>query len=132
MITKAIEAAPNLCDCIIDYSRPANEGNLVEKEKNLHFIIKEVEHIAQSKSFKYQDISKQAEFVFNMFHIRHDNKKGKIKNPILELLSDKELENIFDIGFDLSLELLVLNEFEGIDVKVSKLRKRLKIENNKQ
>lgn len=126
LIDKAIETAPKLVEAIIDYSRPSNNGNLVEKEKNLHFIIKEVEHIAQDKTFKYKDVAEQAECIFNMFHIRHDNIKGKMKNSILSTMSDKELEDVFDMGFRLCLELLILDEFRDIDQKVSNLRKRMK------
>ena len=126
IINKAIEAAPDLLDSIIDYNRPSNKGNLVEKEKDLHLIIKEVEHIAQNKNFKYEKVAKQAECIFNMFHIRHDNIKGKFKNNILSKMNDEDLEDVFDMGYRLCLELLILNEFDDIDQKVDDLRKMMK------
>lgn len=125
-ILKAIEFEPDLTEFIINYSRPSNKGNLVEKEKCLHFIIKGVEHITDDKSFGFLEVSEQARVIFNMFHLRHDNKKGKMKNAILSEIKDDELEEIFDMGYRLSLELIILNEFQGIDTKISELRKRIK------
>ncbi len=125
-IFKAVEANANIADAIIDYSRPSNKGNLLEKEKNLHFIIKSVEHIAQDETFKYPKIAEQAQFIFNMFHIRHDNIQGKYQNCILPTLTDEELEKIFDMGYRLSLELLILDEFQNIDPEIDLLRKKMK------
>lgn len=126
IIMKAIEADANIADMIIDYSRPSIKGNLKAKEECLHFIIKSVEHIAQDKSFKYPKVAEQAEVIFNMFHIRHDNIRGKKTNVILPTLSDDELEKVFDMGYRLALELLVLNEFQDIDSEVDVLRKMMK------
>jgi len=126
LVMKSTEAEPELAESIINYSRPSLQGNLVEKEKHLHFIIKGVEHIAQDKTFRYPEIAEQAETIFNMFHIRHDNIKGKVKNNLLEKMSNKELEEIFDMGYQLSLELLILDNFMNIDKKVTDLRKRMK------
>ncbi len=126
LASKAVEAAPDLAESIINYNRPSNKGNLQEKEKSLHFIIKEVEHIAQNKNFRYHEIANQAECIFNMFHLRHDNINGKMKNNVLSTMSNDELEDVFDMGFRLSLELLVLNEFEDIDQKVNQLRQKMK------
>ena len=126
---KAAETHPHLSESIINYCRPTNKGNLIEKEKSLHFIIKEVEPIAQNKSFKYPLIAKQAETIFNMFHLRHNNINGKKPNKLLSSMSNEELEEIFDMGYQLALELLILDEFTNIDDKVNDLRKRMKEEN---
>lgn len=110
---------------IIEYNHFALKGHLDEKRKILVSIAAYVEPILKSRSLSkagYKQLESDAGFIFNNFHIRHNNKSGPKAQDYIINLSDNELEEWYDKAYEIALSVIIINDCLTIGAELSELK----------
>lgn len=111
---------------LIEYNHFAIKGHLTEKRKLLTSIGSYIEPILKSKALSnagYKQLESDTGFVFNNFHIRHNNKEGAKAQDYIVSISEKDLEEWYDKAYELALSVIIINDYLNIgkditDVKI--------------
>ena len=90
---------------LIEYNHFALKGDLDGKKKLLFSIAAHIEPILKSKVLQnngYKQLESDAGFLFNNFHIRHNNKVGAKAQDYITTVKDSDLEEWYDKAYDIS------------------------------
>ena len=113
---------------VLEYTRYGLKGDLEKKRELLRKIGHYVEPILQDDEMKetYAWLTDELGCCLNSFHIRHNNKRGKKANAVVQTISDAELEECYDNTYRELLLLLELQRNLSFCRKVARLREQLK------
>lgn len=110
---------------LIEYNHFAIKGHLAEKQKILASIASYIEPILNSKALSdagYKQLESDAGFVFNNFHIRHNNKEGKKANDYIASIRDTDLEAWYDKAYELALSVIIINDYLSIGNDIAEIK----------
>ncbi len=97
---------------VFEYNHYLLKGDLDKKREILKHLAGVVEPLGKKlSSIGYGVIDENARFLLNNMNIRHNNLEGKNKNPLLEGISESELEEIYDKTYELILLCLNINNY---------------------
>ncbi|MBR1778303.1 MAG: hypothetical protein IJ752_06955 [Alphaproteobacteria bacterium] len=95
---------------ILMYHHGSLKGNLTEKRKLLSQIALEYEPLLRKGVDCFSDYFDKARALLNNLDIRHNNRSGKNKNPLIETLSAEELEKWYDELYQLLLFCILIKD----------------------
>ena len=110
---------------LIEYNHFAIKGHLAEKKAILTSVAGYIEPILNSKTLSsagYKQLESDARFVFNNFHIRHNNKEGSKANDYIATISSKELEEWYDKAYELALSVIIINDYLSIEKDIADIK----------
>lgn len=110
---------------IIEYNHFAIKGHLAEKKAILISIAGYIEPILNSKALSsagYKQLESDAGFVFNNFHIRHNNKEGSKANDYIATIGNKDLEEWYDKAYELALSVIIINDYLSIGKEINEIK----------
>lgn len=110
---------------VIEYNHFAIKGHLAEKKRILMSIAGYIEPILRSKALSdagYKQLESDTGFVFNNFHIRHNNKEGTKANDYIANISDKDLEEWYDKAYELALSVIIINDYLSIGKEIADIK----------
>lgn len=111
---------------MIEYNHFALKGHLNEKRKLLASIANFIEPILKSNALQkggYKVLQSDAGFVFNNFHIRHNNKDGAKKQDYVASLSDYDLEEWYDRAYVIAMTVIIVNDYLSMSTEIVELKK---------
>ena len=126
ILAAEIVADENISFDLIEYNHYALKGNLSEKKKILSSIGLYIEPILRDKTLKesnYGKLLSDTGFVFNNFHIRHNNCTGPKEQEYTKNLSNKDLEKWYDKAYDLALAVIIAKECYSTQNELNDLKK---------
>lgn len=100
----------NVAFDLIEYNHYALKGNLSEKKKILSSIGLYIEPILKNRALQdtmYKQLLSDTGFVFNNFHIRHNNLTGPKAQDYLLTLDENELEKWYDRAYELAIAVII-------------------------
>lgn len=112
---------------ILEYNHYALKGDLGKKKKILASIGLYIEPILKSKVLQnsgYKQLESDAGFVFNNFHIRHNNKEGAKAQDYIVKLTDAELEEWYDKAYDIAIAVIIMSEHLKVETEISELKSK--------
>ena len=115
----------NVAFDLIEYNHFAIKGHLAEKKAILISIAGYIEPMLNSKvlsSAGYKQLESDVRFVFNNFHIRHNNKEGSKANDYIATISNKELEEWYDKAYELALSVIIINDYLTIGQDIADIK----------
>lgn len=115
----------NVAFDLIEYNHFAIKGHLTEKKAILISIAGYIEPILNSKvlsSAGYKQLESDVRFVFNNFHIRHNNKEGSKANDYIATISNNELEEWYDKAYELALSVIIINDYLSIEKDIAAIK----------
>ena len=110
---------------LIEYNHFAIKGHLAEKKAILISIAGYIEPILNSKVLStagYKQLESDAGFVFNNFHIRHNNKEGSKANDYIATISNKDLEEWYDKAYELAVSVIIINDYLSIGNDIAEIK----------
>lgn len=99
---------------LIEYNHFALKGDLEGKKKLLFSLAAYIEPILKSKVLQksgYKQLESDAGFLFNNFHIRHNNKVGAKAQDYITTVKDAELEEWYDKAYEVALSVIIINDY---------------------
>ena len=75
---------------------------------------------------EYKRLISDTSFLFNNFHIRHNNIEGPKAQDYIKSLSNSELEKWYDSAYDMSLAVVITKECKTVQNEITKLKKDYK------
>ncbi|MBP3313470.1 MAG: hypothetical protein J6K84_02295 [Oscillospiraceae bacterium] len=112
---------------LIEYNHFAIKGHLPEKKRILADIANYIEPILKSKTLGnagYKQLESDAGFVFNNFHIRHNNKEGAKAQDYIVALDSKELEEWYDKAYELAISVIIVNDYLSIGKDIKDVKEK--------
>ena len=110
---------------IIEYNHFALKGDLEGKKKLLFSIAAYIEPILKSKVLQkngYKQLESDAGFLFNNFHIRHNNKTGASAQDYIATVKDAELEEWYDKAYEIALSVIIINDYLTIGQDIADIK----------
>ena len=110
---------------LIEYNHFTIKGHLAEKKAILVSIAGYIEPILNSKTLSsagYKQLESDAGFIFNNFHIRHNNKEGSKANDYIATISNNELEEWYDKAYELALSVIIINDYLSIGKDIADVK----------
>lgn len=110
---------------LIEYNHFAIQGHLAEKKKILTSVAGYIEPILKSKALSnagYKQLESDTGFVFNNFHIRHNNKEGAKAQDYIVSISGRDLEEWYDKAYELALSVIIINDYLAIGKDVADIK----------
>jgi len=110
---------------LIEYNHFALKGNLESKKKLLFSIAAHIEPILKSRVLQnngFKSLESDAGFVFNNFHIRHNNKVGAKAQDYIVSIGDDELEEWYDKAYELALSVIIINDYISVGKEITQLK----------
>lgn len=110
---------------LIEYNHFTIKGHLAEKKAILVSIAGYIEPILNSKTLSsagYKQLESDAGFVFNNFHIRHNNKEGSKANDYIATISNADLEEWYDKAYELALSVIIINDYLSIGKDIADIK----------
>lgn len=110
---------------LIEYNHFALKGNLEGKKKLLFSIAAYIEPILKSKVLQksgYKQLESDAGFLFNNFHIRHNNKTGTAAQDYITTVKDAELEEWYDKAYEVALSVIIMNDYLTIGKDIADIK----------
>lgn len=110
---------------LIEYNHFAIKGHLAEKKKILTSVAAYIEPILKSKALSnagYKQLESDAGFVFNNFHIRHNNKEGAKAQDYIVAASSAELEGWYDKAYEIALSVIIVNDYLSIGKDIADIK----------
>ncbi len=111
---------------LIEYNHFALKGDLSAKKKILSSIGMYIEPILRSKALQnagYRKLESDTGFVFNNFHIRHNNKEGAKAQDYVLTLSNEELEDWYDKAYEMAISVIIINDHLPTESKLAELKR---------
>lgn len=99
---------------LIEYNHFALKGDLEGKKKLLFSIAAYIEPILKGKVLQnngYKQLESDAGFLFNNFHIRHNNKVGPKAQDYITTIKDSDLEEWYDKAYEVALSVIIINDY---------------------
>ena len=110
---------------LIEYNHFALKGDLEGKKKLLFSIASHIEPILRSHVLQqhgYKQLESDAGFLFNNFHIRHNNKVGSKSQDYIIAVSDTDLEDWYDKAYEVSLSVIIVNDYISIGKDIADIK----------
>ncbi len=110
---------------LIEYNHFALKGDLESKKKLLFSIAAYIEPILKSKVLQqngYKQLESDAGFLFNNFHIRHNNKVGVKAQDYIVAAKDTELEEWYDKAYEVALSVIIINDYLSIGKDIADIK----------
>lgn len=110
---------------LIEYNHFALKGDLEGKKKLLFSIAAYIEPILKSKVLQkngYKQLESDAGFLFNNFHIRHNNKTGASAQDYITTVKDAELEEWYDKAYEVALSVIIINDYLTIGQDIADIK----------
>lgn len=110
---------------LIEYNHFALKGDLEGKRKLLVSIASYIEPILRNHTLQnngYKQLESDAGFLFNNFHIRHNNKAGNTAKAYITSISDNELEEWYDKAYEVALSVIIINDYLSINQEISEIK----------
>ena len=110
---------------LIEYNHFALKGDLEGKRKLLVSIAAYIEPILRDHTLQkngYKQLESDAGFLFNNFHIRHNNKVGNTAKEYVTSISDNELEEWYDKAYEVALSVIIINDYLSINQEISDVK----------
>lgn len=110
---------------LIEYNHFALKGDLEGKKKLLFSIAAYIEPILKSKILQqngYKRLESDARFLFNNFHIRHNNKTGASAQDYITTVKDAELEEWYDKAYEVALSVIIINDYLTIGQDIADIK----------
>ncbi len=114
---------------ILEYNHHSLKGNLDKKKKILTSIGLYIEPILKSRVLQkagYKQLESDAGFVFNNFHIRHNNKEGAKAQEYITKLNTSELEEWYDKAYEIALAVIIMNNHVKVESELTELKSNYK------
>jgi len=112
---------------LIEYNHFALKGDLEGKKKLLFSIAAYIEPILKSKVLQkngYRQLESDAGFLFNNFHIRHNNKTGASAQDYIAAVKNSELEEWYDKAYEVALSVIIINDYLTIGQDIADIKTR--------
>ena len=116
---------PTVAFKLIEYNHFAIKGHLAEKKAVLISVASYIEPILNSKALSaagYRQLESDAGFIFNNFHIRHNNKEGSKANDYIATISNKDLEEWYDKAYELALSVIIINDYLSLETDIKNIK----------
>ncbi len=127
ILSAVAETNKNVADNVIEYRRFIMKGKITEKREILNLLANEIEGLKQEfKSTTYSNIMDDVQFMLNNLNIRHNNKSGKYKKQYVIDLPKKELENLYDLTFDMILSIFTISRYLKNKHTIENLKSNIK------
>ena len=127
ILSAVAETNKNVADNVIEYRRFIMKGKINEKREILNLLANEIEGLKQEfKSTNYSNIMDDVQFMLNNLNIRHNNKSGKYKKQYVIDLPKKELENLYDLTFDMILSIFTISRYLKNKHTIENLKSNIK------
>lgn len=110
---------------LIEYNHFALKGDLEGKRKLLVSIAAYIEPILRDHTLQnngYKKLESDAGFLFNNFHIRHNNKVGNTAKAYITSISNNELEEWYDKAYEVALSVIIINDYLSINQEISNIK----------
>ena len=110
---------------LIEYNHFALKGDLEGKKKLLFSIAAYIEPILKSKILQqngYRQLESDAGFLFNNFHIRHNNKVGAKAQDYITTVSDSDLDEWYDKAYEVALSVIIINDYLSIGKDITDIK----------
>lgn len=110
---------------LIEYNHFALKGDLDGKKKLLLSIAAYIEPILKSKVLQqngYKQLESDAGFLFNNFHIRHNNKIGAKAQDYIINISDEDLEEWYDRAYEVALSVIIINDYLTVGKEITNIK----------
>lgn len=110
---------------LIEYNHFALKGDLEGKRKLLASIAAYIEPILRDHTLQkkgYKQLESDAGFLFNNFHIRHNNKVGNTAKEYITSISGHELEEWYDKAYEVALSVIIINDYLSINQEISDVK----------
>ena len=103
-------SSENTAFAILMYHHGSLKGQIEAKKDILRRIAKEYEALLDKGINGFSDYFEKARGLLNNLDIRHNNRSGKNKNPLIESLSAEELEKWYDELYQLLLFCVLIED----------------------
>lgn len=110
---------------LIEYNHFALKGDLERKKKLLVSVASYIEPILKSKVLQqsgYKQLESDAGFLFNNFHIRHNNKVGAKAQDYITTIKNTELEEWYDKAYEVALSVIIINDYLTINRDIAEIK----------
>ena len=110
---------------LIEYNHFALKGDLEGKKKLLFSIAAHIEPILKSHVLQkngYKQLESDAGFLFNNFHIRHNNKVGAKAQDYIMTVKDADLEEWYDKAYEVALSVIIMNDYLTIGKDITDIK----------
>ncbi len=127
ILSAVAETNKNVADNVIEYRRFILKGKINEKREILNLLANEIEGLKQEfKSTTYSNLMDDVQFMLNNLNIRHNNKDGKYKKQYVIDLPEKELEDLYDLTFDMILSIFTISRYLKNKHTIENLKSNIK------
>lgn len=112
---------------LIEYNHFALKGDLEGKKKLLFSIAAHIEPILKSHVLQqngYKQLESDAGFLFNNFHIRHNNKVGAKAQDYIMTIQDADLEEWYDKAYEVALSVIIINDYLTIGQDIADVKSK--------
>lgn len=112
---------------LIEYNHFALKGDLEGKKKLLFSIAAHIEPILRSRILQnngYNQLQSDAGFLFNNFHIRHNNKTGSKAQDYIVSISNHDLEEWYDKAYEVALSVIIINDYLSIGKDIADIKSK--------
>ena len=130
--TNVAENNPEIADEIIEYRKYSLKGNINEKVRILKLLSNNLEGKLKSlKETSYSQLASDIGYLINNYDIRHNNKEGTYKKAYMKDITEEELEEIYDMTYELILSVYTTNNYLNYNKIIDELKKKYP-DNNKK
>lgn len=115
----------NIAIKLIEYNHFALKGNLEKKRSIILTIADYMEPMLKSRVLEksgYKQLQSDLGFLFNKFHIRHNNKKGAKAQEYICSLTEAQLEEWYDRIYNSALAGLIMNDHLVVQNELEELK----------
>ena len=122
-----IVESPEIAIKLIEYNHFALKGNLEKKRSIILSIADYMEPMLKSRVLEragYRQLQSDLGFLFNNFHIRHNNKEGAKAQEYICTLTDSQIEVWYDRIYNSSLAGLIMNEHISVQSELEELKQK--------
>ena len=120
-----IVESPDMAIKLIEYNHFALKGNLERKRSIILSIANYVEPMLKSRVLEksgYKQLQSDLGFLFNKFHVRHNNKEGAKAQDYICSLADDALEEWYDRIYNSALAGIIINEHISVQSELQELK----------
>jgi hypothetical protein len=125
--TSVSELYPDIASKIIQYNRFALKGDLQRKKELLFAIWHKFEGVEAKLKQVNNPLCQNVSTLINNLDIRHNNKEGHEARPIVQKMSNEELEKWYDRTYDTLLLALLYADYSEYQGEIKDLNKVLKV-----
>ena len=123
--TNVAENNPDIADNIIEYRKYSLKGDITTKRKILNNLASDVESkLNLLKGTSYKELASDVGYLLNNYNIRHNNYDGIYKKDYMNNIDNNELEQIYDLTYELVLAVYTSEKYISCKQKISILKQK--------